>query len=298
MYIKALPWVVALSFCWGTNLVVNRFSLGQFEPFNYIFLRLTISFAVVLLVLLLSGRRFPSDKEMWLKGMISGFIGLALTIPAFVISLRYISSGLSGVYTTLSPVLLVVAAHFFLPDEKLTVNKSAGVLIAFAGGLFLALRGETGLTDTDANAWLGVGIISIGLVASTVNTMFVRRTMQGMDVIQVTMIRILTAMIAMLIATILFGDFSLEKVETSGWFVLIYAALIGALTAQFLAFYIQRTHGATAYSLTAFLIPVFTIVVGSLALDELITPGMLIGMGLIGTGLYFLNRTTKTEVKT
>ncbi|MCB0158950.1 MAG: DMT family transporter, partial [Caldilineaceae bacterium] len=69
-----------------------------------------------------------------------------------------------------------------------------------------------------------------------------------------------------------------------------YASLVGALGGQFLAFYITRRFGATAFSLTSYLIPVVATVFGVLILGEIVTWGMVVGVVLIGSGVYLINR--------
>ncbi|MEM7117559.1 MAG: DMT family transporter [Chloroflexota bacterium] len=290
MHTKALPYIFLLSFCWGTNVVASRFGIGQFEPFLYIMLRLAIATLVFVPILLFIQGKLPTDKTLWRQAAISGVLGVAIPIPTFILSLQYQSSGVASLYVTTLPVMLVIAAHFFLPDEKMTRFKALGVGLALSGTLFLAVRGESGLADVGRASPLGFILVMSGLVSEVGNTMFVRSKMQGQDPMQVTAVRLFTATLVVLVVTLVLGDFSLANVTQAGYFALGYAAFIGALAAQFLAFYVQRTYGATAFSLNSFIVPVVAIVAGALLLDEVITWPMGVGMLLIGGGLYLINR--------
>ena len=211
-------------------------------------------------------------------------------MTSFILSLQYQSSGVASIYVTAAPAIIVVVAHFFLPDEKLTRLKGLGVLLALAGSLFLVLSGESGLADVSRANPLGFILVVFGLLVESGNTVLVRRRMQGMDGQQVTAIRLLTGALIVFVLALFVGDFDLREVTAAGYFSLFYAALIGALAGQFTAFYIQRRFGATAFSLTSYLIPVVAIIAGVFFLDELFTWAMLIGILMIGAGIYLINR--------
>ena len=121
-----------------------------------------------------------------------------------------------------------------------------------------------------ANA-LGFILILFGLLGETVNTMWIRRRMTDLDPWAVTWIRLLTGAAILVVITALFGEFSFEQVTPAGYFSLFWAALIGALGGQLVAFYITHRFSATAFSLTSYLVPVAATGFGLLFLDEIVT---------------------------
>lgn len=295
MHTKALPYIGLLSLLWGTNIVASRLGIGEFDPYLFIGLRLftaTFFFALIFLtqVFVFRTQKWPSDPSLWGNAAISGIIGVAIPMSLFILSLQYQSSGMTSIFVTTGPVFVVIAAHFFLPDEPMTRSKGMGVILALAGSLFLALRGESGLADMQQASSLGFVLVVIALLSDSANVIFVRRRMKGMDPIAVTGVRLLTGTVITCIIALLFSDYSLAKVTGAGVFSLLYAGLIGALAGQFLAFVVQRRFGATAFSLTAYLIPVVATTFGVLLLDEIVTWGMGFGVILIGGGIYLINR--------
>ena len=290
MHTKAFPYIILLSLFWGTNIVASRFGIGEFNPYLFIVLRLSIATLFFIPFLFLTGKGLPRDRSVWAHAALSGFLGVSIPMTSFILSLQYQSSGVASIYVTAAPAIIVVVAHFFLPDEKLTRLKGLGVLLALAGSLFLVLSGESGLADVSRANPLGFILVITGLIVESGNTVLVRRRMQAMDGQQVTAIRLLTAAIIVLILALFVGEFDFSRVTAAGYFSLFYAGLIGALAGQFTAFYIQRRFGATAFSLTSYLIPVVAIVAGVVFLDELFTWPMLFGIVMIGGGIYLINR--------
>lgn len=294
---RPFPFVLLLGFLWGTNLVASRFGVGEFHPLLFISIRLAGASLLFIPILYLTGRPLPRDRSIWLHAAISGILGIAIPMSFFFFALQFMSSGVASIFVTGSPALIAIAAHFFLPDEPLSRIKGIGVLLALAGSIFLAIRGESGLADvTRANPW-GPIIILLGMCADVANTIFVRRRMQQMDPFAVTGIRLLSAAIATSIATVLFVEIDFSQVSQNGWLAVLYATVLGALAGQFLAFYITGRFGATAFSLTAYVIPLVATFFGVFLLDEIVTSGILIGVLLIGTGLYFINQGQRPPVK-
>ena len=289
MHTKAFPYVLLLSLFWGTNAVASRFGVGQFDPFLFILLRLAIAAFFFVPVLVWQQGSFPTDPSLLKKAAFSGLIGVAIPFPTFIYSLQYQSTGVSTLYVTLFPVMIAIAAHFFLPDEKMTRYKFGGVILALCGTLFLAIRGESGLADVGRANPLGFILVTTGLFFETINSIFVRRNMQGTNPMQVTAVRLLTASVVLFFVTFFVGDFSFASVTTAGYFSLAYAALIGALGGQFMAFYIQHRFSATAFSLTSFLVPVVATIFGAMLLGEILTWAMGVGVIFIGSGLYLIN---------
>ncbi|MEM7112784.1 MAG: DMT family transporter [Chloroflexota bacterium] len=293
MHTKAFPYIGLLSLFWGTNIVASRFGVGEFDPYLFIALRLSIATLCFALIFFLRGGQLPREKRIWQYAAISGFLGVSIPMTSFILSLQYQSSGVASIFVTTAPAQIVIAAHFFLPDEKMTRNKAIGVLLALCGSFFLALRGESGLSGVGRASPLGFALVMVGLLSETINAMFIRLRMRGMDPLAVTGIRLFTGAIIVIMAAFFLADLSFAQITAAGYFSLFYAAIIGALAGQFMAFYITGRFGATAFSLTSYFIPIVATGFGVLLLGEIVTWGMLVGVLLVFGGLYLINRSPR-----
>lgn len=288
------PSVLMTGVLLGSTLVVTRFSLGQLDTQTYVALRLgggTLLFLIGYLVFRL--RPWPRDPGLWLRAGIYGLIGTALTMTGFTQSLRYQSSGVTSLLTTLSPVETALLAHFFLKGERLTRQRLAGGLIAFAGAGLLLLRGESGLADLAQADWRGYAWALVGVTSNSAGLVYARRWLNNEDPYAVTSIRILTGALVIGLLAALTTGYDLSAVRPSGLLAVLYAAAAGTFLAFLLYLTVVQRFGATVASQAEYIVPLIASGLGVVFLGERITPTMLLGMAVIFAGLAVFDRAGK-----
>jgi drug/metabolite transporter (DMT)-like permease len=288
---RALPYILLLGSLFGSSLVVSRFSLGQFDPRAFVSMRLMLaSLAHLLVYLLTRSRPFPRDPSLWLRASILGIFGTAAVMTSIVSSLQYISSGVSSLLLTLNPVAVVLLAHLFLPDERLTRQKTLGMLIALGGATVLLISGETGLGEFVQADWRGYALTGLALFFGASTTIFAHRTLRTDDAFDVASIRMFSACLVLIPVVVFSVGYDFADVVWSGYLVLVYGGLVGGFAAFLLSFYILKRFGATANSMATYVIPVVSTLLGVLFLDERVTPTVLLSMVFILAGVWLLNR--------
>ncbi len=289
MNIKALPYVTLLGFMFGSSMVVSRFGVGQFEPTTYIGIRMILSSLMALAVYRLStGRRLPRDRELWKRAGLLGLFGTAVPMTCVIVSLQYLSSGVSSLMLSVGPAITIILAHFLLPDELLSRRKVYGVGLALGGALLLALSGEDGLPEASAAAPTGYMLVLIAMVFSSVMVVYARKRLTGYDAYEVGSIRIFTTALVMMPLSLLTVGFDLSVVTGGGYLSLVYSAIVGTFLGLLLSFYNIKRFGATPAVMTTYIIPIVAGIGGVLVLDEEITLTMLVGMGIIVGGIALL----------
>jgi drug/metabolite transporter (DMT)-like permease len=293
MTLQALPYVSLLGFLFGSTLIASRYSEGQFEPVTYIGLRLTMaSLGHATVYTLARRRRWPTERRLWRHAVVLGVLGTAVPMTAIVTSLQYQSGGITALLITTSPALTVLLAHFFLSDEALTLRKSVGVVLALGGAALLALRGESGLPDVSQASPVGYGLVLLAMALGSSMTIYARKYMRDLDAFDVASVRMFAAALAIMPVSALCVGFDLHAVNGQGYLALVYAAMVGTFAGFILAFYNIQRFGATASAMTAYVIPVVTGIGGLLVLGETITPAMLVGMGVILSGIAIINQSS------
>ena len=290
MTTQAIPYIVLLGFMYGSTLVASRFSVGQFEPLTYIGLRVTMAaMAHVAIYVVSRQRHWPTDRWIWIHALILGVFGTALPMSGMVMSLEYLSSGMTSILITIGSAVTVLFAHFMLDDERLNWRTTIGIALALAGAILLALRGETGLADSSGSVF-GYILVLGAMLFGSAGTIYARKYMKSYDSYDVASIRMFGAMFLMIPLSLFTVGFDLSSVTTAGYGALGYAAVVGTFGGMMLAFYNIKHFGATASSMTAYVVPVAANIGGILLLDEIFTRGMLFGTALIICGIYIINR--------
>ena len=295
--IAALPILFISGIIFGSNLVVSRFSLGQFQPLAYISFRFLIaSVCYFLLFVFVKDHKFPSDPKIILHGCIYGIIGTTIPLSCSVYSMKYLSSGVTSLLITMNPVLTVLFAHYMLQDEPLTRYKFFGAIIALGGASLLILQGENGLPEINSTNWIGyIWIIPVvlGLAYASV---YARKYLSKINSIDGAAIRIFISAISITPLALLTNSYNFEKVQLNGILVLLYVSIIGTFLAFFLNFYIVKKYGATVVSITTYISPISAAALGAIFLNEEITLLIVVGMMIIFCGIAIMGFSPKKSI--
>lgn len=270
----------------GSTLVMTRFGLGQFAPMVFVALRLSgaaLTFAAV--YLLLRYRPWPTDPSLWLRAGLFALIGTVITMTGYTNSLRYQSSGVTSLLSTLSPIVTALLAHFFLRDEPLDRWRVLGAVIAFAGAAMLLIRGESGLAGLTRADWRGYAWALLGMTSNSAGLVFARRFLSREDPFVVTSIRIMVGAVIISLLAAVSPGFDFSQVQLSGVLALAYAAVIGTFLAFLFYLMAVQRFGATAASQSEYFVPLAATLLGVMVLGEQVTLTMLAGMALIFLGL-------------
>jgi len=140
-----------LSLLWGSSFYAIKVAVEHgMPPMTLASLRVGIGAVVLLSIARLMDQKPPSIQgrggvKLWLRILLLGVIGNSL--PFFLIAAgeQTTTSQLAGILMATIPILVVILAHFFVPDERLTLVRFIGVALGFAGMIVLvgidALKG-------------------------------------------------------------------------------------------------------------------------------------------------------------
>jgi len=128
-----------LSLTWGSSYILIKRGLVAFEPLQLASIRLVVS-AITFFPIFLWIRK-EIDWSKWKFLLLVGLTGNATPAFLFAIAQTRLSSSLTGVLNSLTPLftLLLAVVLFKLPFQK---NKGIGVMVGFLGAFLLAWFGK------------------------------------------------------------------------------------------------------------------------------------------------------------
>src|SRR2546423_9983365 len=127
--------VVWLILCgiWGSTWLFIKLGLADLPPLTFAGIRFLLASIILSAMILARGVRWPRSRHDWLLIAIVGFLQFSLNYGLVFWGEQHISSGLAAVLQSTFPVFGMVIAHFYLPYERMTPAKVAGVLLGVTG---------------------------------------------------------------------------------------------------------------------------------------------------------------------
>ncbi|MDE4143245.1 MAG: DMT family transporter [Pseudophaeobacter sp. bin_em_oilr2.035] len=275
----------------GFNQVVIKIANGGFGPVFQAGLRSLIALAVILIWVWL--RRSRLRPEGGMPAGIHGWgivVGLLFTGEFICLFWALDVSSVSRVTIIFNsmPVWLALAAHLWLPGERLSGLRVVGLVLAM-GGVVLAVL------DRDAS-----GASVLGDVLALISTLcwaglaFCVRATPLSRVPAVTQLIYQLAVSAVLLLALspLFGPLlrAPEPIHIAG--VLFQAIAIASL-GYLLWFWLFTIYKAGSVASFSFLSPVLAVVMGWLILGERLSYEVWLALALVAAGVFLINRPDK-----
>jgi len=271
-----------LTLIWGSSYILIKWGLVAFEPFQVASLRVGIA-AVAFFPFFLIKRKEVQTKD-WKYLAIIGLVGTGIPSALFPIAQTEISSSLTGVLSTLTPIFTLILGILFFAT-KVARRNMLGVIIGLAGAMTLIIFGKAAFEG--GNNWFGLFIV-LGCFCYAVSVNTVKAGLQNLNPITLS-----SAAFALLLPLAGFGfwwtDISTTlQTHPQAWECLGYIAalsLAGTFFASVLFFWLVQLTSPVFASTVAYLMPIVALLLGALD-GELITVWHLGGMMLILVGVY------------
>jgi len=288
-------WVsfVILSVVWGSSFMLIRIGVEEIPPSQLVFIRTLIAAIGLNLVMLVRGKRLPTDAAT-LRALI--LIGLFnATVPYLLIAIgeQTITSSLTSVIQAVVPMFALIIAHFALPDEHITPNKVLGIVFGFIGVLILVVRPEDASKQNDL--WGALAIIGASLSYASA-TVFTRRTVSHrLDPIVIAAGTFIPAtffaLVFMWIEPLIGGQAAIDifALEANIWASALMLGFLNTFIAYLFYYYIVQQLGAFRASNVTYVVPVVATLLGWIVLNEIPDARFVLGALLIFVGITVIN---------
>ncbi|MGE0007550.1 MAG: DMT family transporter [Parvibaculaceae bacterium] len=279
-------WLIlaALVAAWGSSFAMTKVAVGSIDPAWVMALRLLVGGVFLALIVMLTGRQWPRGRRVW-----TWFVGLGLVghaVPFFLISwgTQFITSGLSGVLMGAIPLFVIVLAHVFLPDERLTRMKTLGFLTGFIG--LIVVLGPEKLLHFEGQGMALVGEIAIlvSCLCYAVHSLLARRIPFQGPVEQAAAVCLAGGSMGLAFACV-YAPQGLERATWLACLCVIGLGIVPTAIATLLVYAVVRLAGVSFVAYSNYLVPVYALGLGALVLGETLTANVGIGLLLILAGI-------------
>ncbi len=184
------------------------------------------------------------------------------------------------------PIWMAIAAHFGLPDERITPLRALGLALAFAGTAWALLsKSPTGT----ANIWgdlLALGG-ALGWTATAFLAKATRMRHAGPEAQLFWMVTVSAPIL--LLAAPFFGPL-IREIEPMHWVWLVLQASVVVAGGFICWLWLLSVYPTSTVASFSFLSPILAIALGHLILGEALVPGLIGAAALVGVGIMLINR--------
>ncbi|WP_172197126.1 DMT family transporter [Saccharibacillus qingshengii] len=280
--------IVALVLIWGVSWSIYKVALDYTPPLLFAGLRTLIG-GLLLMLFLLPKRSRIRWKQNWNVYVVSALLNVVLFYGLQTIGLLYMPSGLFTVLVYLQPVLVGLLAWVWL-DERMNPLKAIGLLLGFLGVISVSLGGFSGHV-----AVIGVVLAIATAVSWALGTVFIKKSGSSVDSLWLVAFQCTLGGFVLTFAGSLTENWTDIVWNGAYWTGLLFGICFGIALSWILYITLTQAGEASQVASYTFIVPLLSVLIGTLALHEPFSRFLLLGLVLIGTGIYLVNRRVKPK---
>lgn len=277
---------VGLCLIWGSTWLVIKVGYGGLGPFNVASVRFLVASLVFFALVPLFRARLPRGRAEWGLVMFVGTTLFAIDYGLIYWGEQWLGSGLTAVLFAVMPILTALAAHVYIPTERLTTRKLVGTLVAF-GGVVVLFGDSLRIDPALALPMLAIVASAAGGAVGSVAT---KRHGHDLHPAALNAPAMMAGALLLAAASFVAGDGYRLPGDASTWGAVLYLALIGSVVTFLAYFWLLKTWEATTMSFIAVVTPVVALLLGYLALDERPSAWAGAGAALVVLGVLVASR--------
>ena len=274
-----------LALIWASAFFNIKIATYSFGPITIAFLRVFFGAIPVLLLCYYKKIKIEAFSKDWYWFAIIGFINLV--VPFFLISygVNSVQSNLAAILMSTTPLSSTILGHYFTKDEKFNLTKTIGILIGFAGIVYL-------FSDNlliNENNFVSALLILLGSTCYVIGGVLTLKIKEKKNE-NVTGSILIWAIIILFPLSIFIEKPWVYNPTIQSTVSVIYLGLVSTGIAWLLRFKILINNGLIFQSQVSYLIPIFGTILSYLFLKELITFKVLVSLIAVIIGIYFVRR--------
>lgn len=285
---------VFCSILWGSAFPVLKVSYEELQmaPDDIIAkivfagIRFLLAGIIVLAVLLfMNAKSILVTRRQFMVLIILGIVQTALQYFFFYNGLAKVSGMQGSILNSSGTFFAVLLAHYYYKNDKLTWQKTLGLIAGF-GGIIVANWGQE---FTIAFQFTGEGFMILSGLTSAIATIMAKELATGIHPFAITGWQLtLGAIILLLVGMPQLSEGAMVFTPL-GWGLLIYSALLSS--AAFALWYsLLKYNNAGEISMYKFIVPVSGSVLSAIFIpDERLTIFIFAGLALVAVGIIIIN---------
>lgn len=282
---KAAILLTVLCLIWGLNAVAMKYATAGIAPIFCAGLRSLI--ATICLMGWMAFRRITLFPGHLKDGVIVGLL-FGAEFALLYIAILYTTASSAWILLYTSPFFHALGAHFFLTGDRLTVAKSTGLFLSFAG-IIILLSKHLGLPSVPQLAGDLLALSAAAFWALT--TVYIkRRLVAAVSPYHTLFYQVLFSTPFLFLFSVAYQE---TPIQTMDWLILlslVYQGVLVAFVSYLGWFFLVHSYAVSRLSSFTFLTPVFATIAGVGLLNEPLTLRLIVSLMMVSLGIYIVNR--------
>jgi drug/metabolite transporter (DMT)-like permease len=267
-------------------MVAIKVGLSGAPPFSAAGIRFTLACLTLLLLSAVRGRHLSLRRGSRRPVVLLGLL-LVVQHGLFNLGMNLTTASRASVFLYTQPVFVAILAHFSIADDRLDRNKVFGIGLSLLG--LVVAFGER-LQDYDPRVLLGDGLILLSAICWAIQTIFQKDLLAVVEPSTLIFNQMMIAAPLFFLLNIVFEPGLIIALNARILLAFFYQGVIAAgLTFAAFAALLKR-HQVSLLSSFIFLAPIFGVLLGHLLLRDPLTAYLGVGLSLVATGIFIVNR--------
>ncbi|MCK4577308.1 MAG: DMT family transporter [Candidatus Marinimicrobia bacterium] len=284
----------AMCLIWGSTFVAVKTGLEGTPPLLGVALRQLLASLVILGVLWRMGFSLPTDGLALKQYFTVGLMNFSFSYSLTYLGTQFIYSNISSLLWSSVPITTALAAHLFLPKERMTISKAVGIAVGF-GGVSIIFLGYGG-TGENPNLLLGMSLVFGAVLFGTWPPIYLKMHGSQSTPLVLTFAGTGIGGVATLILSLVFEDVGSMVISPLNIGLIVYLALFGTALAWVAYFYLLDYVEAVKVSFVGFIAPIIATFMGIIVLGEQLSPVVYLGALLVLVGIYITDARRFTRI--
>lgn len=292
---KQFPLIIAAFFAiyviWGSTYLLNKIAVSELPPFLLAGIRFLTAGLIIFLLAALMGKSLRITIKQLKNTILAGFLFLSFGNGVVVWALKYVDSNFAALEISAQP-LLVLLMMWLLQGKKIQPMSLVGVVLGIIG-IYLLINQD--IVIEQENAWLGIGLIFLAMLAWGYGSLFVQGADFPKNYFVNTGYQMFTGGIMLGLMSLAFGEKWSNPLnwQPSTHWAMVLLVIFGSIVAFTSFNFLLKNVSPEKVATNTYVNPIVAMILGAYFLQEPITTQSVIAALILLTGVYFINTKKK-----
>jgi drug/metabolite transporter (DMT)-like permease len=286
--LKPKHWIafITLGVLWSASFLWIKLAVEEIGPFALVALRTLFGALTGILAALLARTRWPRDRRTWLTYLLLGVTSVVIPFLLVAWGEQAIDSAVASILNASVPLFTIIIAHFFVKDDRMSLQKVLGLLVGFAG---VAVLLSKDLLAASHSSTLGQAAVIVASIFYAGSTVYARLKTQHVPGLVRGAAPLMTATLVMwLVLPAVENPVKLPSLPLT-WVAVLWLGILGSGVALYLWYYLLHEIGPTRTTLVSYIFPLGGVILGVIFLGEHLSWQLALGTSLIAASIVVVN---------